>query len=116
VHTCHQQEGKRASDFWLRLKKEASRGGANIYNQAVLEDLWHCGLCEQLCTYINLFPTTSFEVLQAQVDQYEAISSHQVKPKVAAVMTMPLIQEQLTTLTVAVTVVAATNMPLASPE
>jgi hypothetical protein len=102
VRECRQEPGERASDFWLRISKEAARLGS-AYTSVALDDLWRSGLRQELRNYVDLFPLASSEELREQVDQYEAnLLARQKKTVVAAVAAGPSLEERVAELAEAV--------------
>ncbi|ELR14555.1 uncharacterized protein ACA1_077860 [Acanthamoeba castellanii str. Neff] len=103
VQACWQEKGEQASDFWLRIGKEAARLGSKARALVDLNELWRSGLRQDLCNYIDLFPLVNYEALWDQLDRYE---SNKIAQQAAAVMatvpTSPLVVEQLAVLTEAV--------------
>jgi hypothetical protein len=107
VRECRQEPGERASDFWLRISKEAARLGS-AYTSVALDDLWRSGLRQELRNYVDLFPLARPEELREQVDQYEAnLLARQKKTVVAAIAAGPSLEERVAELAEAVAKLAA---------
>jgi hypothetical protein len=103
VRACRQEKGERASDFWLRIGKEAARLGDKAESLVDKNELWRSGLRQDLRNYVDLFPLVEYDALRDQLDRYESNKIAQLAtPVVAAVPAGPSVAEQLAALTEAV--------------
>jgi len=108
VRACRQEKGERASDFWLRIGKEAARLGDKAESLVDKNELWRSGLRQDLRNYVDLFPLVEYDALRDQLDRYESNKIAQLAtPVVAAVPAGPSVAEQLAALTEAVAQLAA---------